>query len=115
MTKLEKSVRHCMSYYGQALRARKYIYRGFAGAIPDNCRGVIHYFSAKIKDGICTNINGYVFGQAMYEEDYYRKNIDITEPVGKLAAHHPEYSWDEMINDICDVIEKEIEKGRLIV
>lgn len=78
--------------------------------IPDNCRGRIRYFSAKIENGICTNINGYVFGQAMSEEDYYHGNIDVTEPVEKLATHYPEYSWDEMINDICDVIKEEIEK-----
>lgn len=114
MTKLEKSVRHCMSYYGPALRARKYIYRGFAGAIPDGCMGRIHYFSAKMEDGLCTDINGYVVGQAMNEEDYYRKNIDITEPVGKLAAHYPEYSWDEMISDICDTIREEIDYEKII-
>ena len=114
MKKLEKSVRHCMSYYGPALRAGKYMYRGFAGVIPDNCRGVIHYFSAKMENGICTNINGYVFGQAMYEEDYYRKNIDITGSVEKLAAHYPEYSWDEMISDICDTIREEIDYEKII-
>lgn len=108
MDKLEKSVRSCLTEYGSDLRHGKYTYSGFSGEEAEGYRGQISKAVADIKSGICYKITIYTFGMNMVREHYIGGGIDITDIIENIAKYYPEYSWDQAVKDICDVIKNNV-------
>lgn len=103
MTKLEKSIRREMKYYGPRLRSGHYITPGFVGMVPVDFGTLCGVF-CDVGDGEVTDIRLYCVGDAKERRDYYGETIDITEPVKRYLMGMSEWSWSTMIQEIADTI-----------
>lgn len=104
MTKLEKSIRREMKYYGPRLRAGHYGVTDYTlGMVPKDFGYICGVF-CDVEDGEVTDIRLYCYGDAEERKDYYGESIDITEPVKRYLMGMSEWSWDAMIQEISDTI-----------
>lgn len=109
MTRLERSVRHELNYYGAKIRAGGHYYVcGYStGDVPKE--GYISRVCARFKDGICTDVTIYTVGSGYAPDDYYcRSNhlgtyIDITGEIESYIMNRM-YDWNELIDSIVDSI-----------
>lgn len=107
MTKLEKSVRHELKYYGTALRNGHYVTLGTTGRLKYNFQFLKDVY-CDFEDGIVTGIRVYGYGDALAVCDYEGSSYDITEPVENYLSQ--ETSWDQLISDICDYLIEQVEQ-----
>lgn len=99
MTKLEKSIRHEMSFYGPRLRAGGHYYvHGMTGDMPKV--GYVSKVCMDISDGICKNITVYTVGDAMDPDHYYGRCSVVTDAVCDFITGDTD--WDGMINSIVN-------------
>lgn len=107
MTKLEKSIRHEMKIYGPELRSGKYygVCGHTVGDVP--LYGFISLVCARVKDGICTDVNIYTVGDAFTRADYYGEDndlgmfVNITEEVENYILDNS-CDWNDLISDIVE-------------
>lgn len=108
MTKLNKSIRHEMRYYGPRIRAGHY---GVArtssgvGVIPDDF-AFIRRVCCDVENGVVTDIRLYAVNDAMEERDYNEESVNITEPVESYVANR--IGWDDMIDEIESIVREYI-------
>lgn len=103
MTKLEKSVRHELSYIGPGLRAGSYGLVGhFVGVMPS--RGLVRalYCDVDTEHGIVSDIRMYGSGDALVYRDYYGESVNITGALDHYFLDHY-YTWDDFVREITEV------------
>lgn len=106
MTKLNKSIRHYMDYYGPRLRTGHYGVVDYTlGQVPCDFRYVSSVF-CDAEDGVCTDIRLNCVGDGIMRSDYQGESINITAPVKSYLTG--EFSWNEMIDEIEYIIRKEV-------
>ena len=104
MTKLNKSIRHCMKDYGPSLRNGHYGVAGYTvGAVPADYQ-TLRSVHCDVEDGIVTDIRLYAVGAARERCDYYGESTDITSPVEDFLKGN--IDWDDMIDEIESIIEE---------
>lgn len=105
MTKLEKSIRRELKYFGPALRNGHYgLQRYTLGIMPK--RGLISSVHCDVEEGEVTNIRIYCGGDALWYKDYYGDSIEITNAfVTYLKAEDEGWDWDALIRNIADEIQ----------
>lgn len=103
---MRKSILECMNFYEKELKERRYTFPGFAGMEPERCIGQIKKVVVDMQGDICENITIYTQGSAMAKDHYYGGGIDITNPI--IDYLKDIIDWDEMIDEICDIINEEI-------
>lgn len=111
MTKLNKSIRHEMRYYGPRIRAGHYGVVGTSsgvGVIPDDF-AFIRRVCCDVENGVVTDIRLYAVNDAMEERDYNEKSVNITEPVESYVAN--QIGWDDMIDEIESIVREYIAEG----
>lgn len=104
MTKLEKSIRHELAYYGPSLRAGHYEKLGTTGTLPK--RGYLNQACADIEDGIVTDIRIYTVGDARERRDFYGESCDITSAFDGEYGYLSYWDWDVMIAEIIDLVQQ---------
>lgn len=103
MTKLNKSIRHCMDYYGSRLRSGHYgALRHTLGQVPPDFRYVNSVY-CDVVNGVCTDIRLYCVGDAVMRSDWEGASINITDPL--VSYLKGELNWNEMIGEIEYIIE----------
>ena len=104
MTKLNKSIRHCMKNYGPSLRNGHYGVAGYTtGAVPADYKTLFRV-CCDVEGGIVTDIRIYVYGDAYECRDYYGESTDITVPVEDYLKCN--IDWDSMIYEIEKIIKE---------
>lgn len=104
MTKLEKSIRRGLKYFGPKLRAGQYGVQGYTlGDLPR--LGYISSVHCDVEDGAVTDIRLYCVGDAQERRDYYGESINITEPITSYLQTGPDgWDWDALIQKIVDAV-----------
>lgn len=102
---MRKSVLECIKFYEEELKERRYTFFGFSGMEPERCMGQIKKVVADVSNNTCKDITIYTQGDAMKRDHYYGGGIDITNSVVEYLKDIVD--WDEMIDDICDIISEE--------
>ena len=103
MTKLEKSIRSEMKFWGPRIRAGYYVLRGHTGDIPKG--GTIKALYASYEDGVVTDIRLYLQGDAWQRRDYegWEGTVDITKALEDYIRSY--YStWDDLIEGIAEIV-----------
>lgn len=104
MTKLNKSIRHCLKGYGPSLRNGHYGVAGYTtGAVPADYQ-TIHSVWCDVENGIVTDIRLYAVGDARERRDYYGETTNITEPIEDYLKCN--IDWDSMIYEIEKIIKE---------
>ena len=104
MTKLNKSIRHCMKFYGPDLRNGHYGVAGYTtGVIPSDYK-TLSRVCCDIEGGIVTDIRVYGYGDAYERRDYYGESTDITAPIEDYLKCN--IDWDSMIYEIEKIIKE---------
>ena len=100
MTKLEKSIRHELKFYGSDLRAGRWGVAGYSvGQVPHGFRFLEGAY-CDIGDGEVTDIRLYAYGNAYAAKDVNGDSIDITKPIEEYLRGETDRSWDKLIFDI---------------
>lgn len=112
MTKLEKSIRHALAFYGPSIRAGRYWYPGESGTPPETWRGFVSSLKTDYdrKTGLVTDMRLYTVGDAMERRDYYNQSVDITEPLLRYLSGDYSYAkspWDRMIADMVKTVKEQ--------
>ncbi|MBM6725078.1 hypothetical protein [Pseudoflavonifractor phocaeensis] len=108
MTKLERSIRHELSYIGPGLRAGSYGLVGhFVGVMPS--RGLVNalYCDVDTEHGIVSNIRMYGSGDAMERRDYYGESVNITSALDHYFTNH-DYEWNDFVQEIAEIVQEHI-------
>ena len=108
MTKINKSIRHCMKGYGPRLRNRHYSVAGYTTGVVPNDEATLHSVHCDVENGIVTDIRLYTVGAARERRDYYGESTNITSPVEEYLKCN--IDWDEMIAEIENIIITEEEQ-----
>lgn len=100
MTKLEKSIRREMKYYGPRLRAWHYGVAGYTtGIVPSDFRTLSGIF-CDVEGVEVTEIRLYCVGDAEERRDYHGEIIDITELVERYLMGMSEWSLSAQVENI---------------
>ena len=102
--KLNKSIRHELARFGNAIRAYHYALPGTVGILPRGgyLDGV--YLDIDVNAGVCTYARLYYDGDpGRTRDDYYGLSLDVTDLVYDYLRH--ESTWSGMINEMCDLAE----------
>lgn len=104
MSKLNKSIRHCLKGYGPSLRNGHYGVAGYTtGVIPSDYK-TLSRVCCDVEGGIVTDIRSYGYGDAYERRDYYGESTDITAPVEDYLKCN--IDWDSMIYEIEKIIKE---------
>lgn len=104
MTKLEKSIRHELSYIGPGLRAGSYGMAGrHSGILPRRGLAESLYCDVDAGQGTVTGIRMYGPGDARERRDHDGESVDITEALEHfLTGNGEDYTWDDFVGEIAE-------------
>ena len=104
MKKLEKSIRHALTFYGPRLRAGGwYLPLGSVGDPPK--AGYFRSAYADVEDGVVTGIAIYVQSEAIARRHYYNWDgtVDVSEAVEQYIKDS-DFGWDALVSSISELI-----------
>lgn len=104
MTKLEKSIRRELKYFGPKLRAGHWGALGHTmGIVSPNFRYLYRAY-CDFDGGEITGVRLYGVGDALTAKDYHGDSIDITGPLESYLRGESGWSWGSLIAGIQDAV-----------